>query len=132
MFWLQPFFIWKWIVWVLVKIYGIPLEYWLNKGLSYVTSGLKCPLYLNLITKEGTRLEFTRICIKMRIGECFMDFIDLNVPSVETLKLRVDYNWKPIKYSTCSCFGYTREEYRRAQLIAKGDGNQNHEAMMGK
>lgn len=55
---------------VWVKIYDIPLEFWSEKGFSYIASGLGHLLYLDSVTTDGTRLEFARICIEMEVDEC--------------------------------------------------------------
>lgn len=118
----QPFFVQKWTrnltmatenvkkVAVWVKIFSLPLEFWNPKGLSYVVSGLGKPLYPDSVTKKGSRLEFARICVEMGVENNFPDFIDLLLPNGESVELRVEYSWRPIKCSICSLYGHVKEE----------------------
>ncbi|XP_044497604.1 uncharacterized protein LOC123219673 [Mangifera indica] len=115
----QPFLVRKWTtnlpmvindvkkVAIWVRLYGIPLEFWTPKGLSYIASAIGNPLYVDSITEEGTRLDFARICIEVKVDAECPDSICLALPNGESVIIQVEYTWKPIKCKGCQCFGHT-------------------------
>ncbi|KAK4389692.1 hypothetical protein Sango_2306200 [Sesamum angolense] len=50
-------------VWVRLK--HLPMEYWMEEGLSAVASGIGVPLYTDKITRECSRLDFARVCVML-------------------------------------------------------------------
>lgn len=68
-----------------MKIYNIPLEYWNHKGFSHITNVLRCPLCMDVLTKEGTRLEFAWLCIEIGVNREFPNLINI-APSNRDMK----------------------------------------------
>ncbi|XP_044489108.1 uncharacterized protein LOC123213699 [Mangifera indica] len=81
-------------------MYGIPLEFWTPKGLSYIASAIGNPLYMDSITEKGIRLEYARVCIEIKVDSECPESISLDLPNGE-------YAWKPIKCNRCQCFGHS-------------------------
>ncbi|XP_044510172.1 uncharacterized protein LOC123228789 [Mangifera indica] len=88
-------------------LYGIPLEYWSPKGLSYIASAIGNPLYADSITEGGTRLDFARICIEIKVDAECPESISLTLPNGESMLINVEYSWKPLKCNVCQCFGHS-------------------------
>ncbi|XP_044507210.1 uncharacterized protein LOC123226746 [Mangifera indica] len=115
----QPFIVRKWTtnlpmmindvkkVAIWVRLYGIPLEFWSPKGLSYIASAIGNPLYMDAVTEGGTRLEFARICIEIKVDAECPETINLTLPNGENLVINVEYSWKPLKCNGCQCFGHS-------------------------
>lgn len=53
------------------------------------------------------------ICVKMLVDERFPGYIYLTMPNRKKKGLKVDYNWRLLKCSLCSCFGHAKEECRK-------------------
>ncbi|XP_044491492.1 uncharacterized protein LOC123215458 [Mangifera indica] len=115
----QPFLVRKWTtnlpmlindvkkVAIWVRMYGIPLKFWTPKGLSYIASAIGNPLYVDSITEEGTRLDYARICIEIKVDSECPDSICLSLLNGECMVINVEYSWKPIKCNGCQCFGHS-------------------------
>ncbi|XP_044478338.1 uncharacterized protein LOC123205457 [Mangifera indica] len=115
----QPFLVRKWTtnlpmvindvkkVAIWIRMYGIPLEFWTPKGLSYIASAIGSPLYMDSVTEEGTRLEYARVCIEIEVDSGCPDSISLALPNGELMVIKVEYAWKPIKCNGCQCFGHS-------------------------
>ncbi|XP_044464432.1 uncharacterized protein LOC123194978 [Mangifera indica] len=115
----QPFLVRKWTtnlpmvindvknVAIWIRMYGIPLEFWTPKGLSYIASAIGIPLYMDFVTEEGIRLEFARVCIEIEVDSECPESISLTLPNGESLVINVEYAWKPIKCKGCQCFGHS-------------------------
>ncbi|XP_044489126.1 uncharacterized protein LOC123213711 [Mangifera indica] len=115
----QPFLVRKWTtnlpmlindvkkVAIWVRLYGIPLEYWTPKGLSYIASAIETLLYADSITEGGKRLDFARISIEIKVdAECPYS-ISLTLSNGESMVINVEYSWKPLKCNVCQCFGHS-------------------------
>ncbi|XP_044479669.1 uncharacterized protein LOC123206502 [Mangifera indica] len=128
----QPFLVRKWTtnlpmlindvkkVAIWVRMYGIPLEFWTPKGLSYIASAIGTPLYADFITEGGTRLDFARICIETKVDAECLDSICLTLPNGESMVINVEYSWKPLKCNGCQCFGHSTANY---PFASKVEGN---------
>ena len=85
-----------------IRLYDVPLELWTNKGLSYLASAIGKPRFMDAITESGERIEFARICVDMRFDDVFPDCIDVEMPNGEKRKIRVEYQWRPLKCRWCN------------------------------
>ncbi|KAK8689716.1 hypothetical protein V6N13_088429 [Hibiscus sabdariffa] len=47
------------------QLYNVPLELFNQKGLSYISSALGTPLYMDFVTSNLKRLEFAKVCIEV-------------------------------------------------------------------
>ncbi|XP_044478511.1 uncharacterized protein LOC123205587 [Mangifera indica] len=90
-----------------VRMYDIPLEFWTPKGLSYIASAIGTSFYADSITEGGTRLDFARICIKIKVDAECPDSISLTLSNGESMVINVEYGWKPLKCNGCQCFGHS-------------------------
>ena len=92
---------------VWVNLYNIPLEYWNAKGLSYIASAIGRPLYADSMTESRKRISFARICVELDVGSDLIDSFELDMGDNEVVFIRAEYQWKPMKCSTCKVFGHS-------------------------
>ena len=62
-------------VWVL--LYNVPVEFWTQKGLSYISSALGKPLFADSATLSRRRLDFARVCIELDANSQLIEEFDL-------------------------------------------------------
>ncbi|XP_044479670.1 uncharacterized protein LOC123206505 [Mangifera indica] len=132
----QPFLIRKWItnlpmmindvkkVAIWVRLFGIPFEYWSPKGLSYIASAIGTPLYADSITEGGTRLDFARICIEIKVDAECLESISLTLSNGESMVINVKYSWKPLKCNACQCFGHSTASCSLASKLVSSSSSQ--------
>ncbi|XP_031260596.1 uncharacterized protein LOC116118762 [Pistacia vera] len=88
------------------KFHGVPLEYWTPKGLSHIASVVGVPLYMDIITKYGARLDFAKVCLEMDSSSDFKESFELKLPNGEIASIKVEYSWKPFTCAWCKTFGH--------------------------
>ena len=78
---------------VWVQLYGIPLEYWSAKGMSYIGSVVGAPLYADAPTEQGTRLKFARLCIEIDASKPLTEELYIKPSSTEgnLIKIKAVY-----------------------------------------
>ncbi|KAL2248510.1 UNVERIFIED_CONTAM: hypothetical protein Sindi_2703300 [Sesamum indicum] len=66
------------LVWI--RLHHLPVELWIEEGLSTVASGVGKPLYLDAITRACTRLDFARVCVMLDISSKLPKHIIMMTP----------------------------------------------------
>ena len=89
-----------------VKFYNIPLEYWTNTCLGYITSAVGKPLHLDSLTENRTMLSFARICIEVDLNSKFPKAALLNVGNGKYTTVRIEYPWVPHSCSHRQVFNH--------------------------
>ena len=64
-----------------VNFYGIPLEFWNPKGISFISSFLGRPIRVDRITASRRRITYARVCIEVTADFDF--FHELHIESVD-------------------------------------------------
>ncbi|KAL0294858.1 UNVERIFIED_CONTAM: hypothetical protein Sradi_6864400, partial [Sesamum radiatum] len=93
-----------------IKLKQLPIEYWMEEGLSVVASGIDKLLYPDAITKAYTRLDFARVCVMLNISSKLPKHIVILTPDEGRevpCKVDVEYEWVPQKCATCMCLGHS-------------------------
>lgn len=85
---------------VWVKFHHVPLSYWTPKRLSYLTSGIGKPFFVDKITEKLELINFARICVEISSTSALPDKLDVVVLNVElrsekVVEVRVEYQNKP-------------------------------------
>ena len=91
-----------------VNFYGIPLELWNPKGISFIASFIGKPLRVDDITASRRRITYARVCIEVRGDQDLIEkfaFETKNDNGAKNLvNIKVKYQWFPFRCSTCSIF----------------------------
>ena len=83
---------------VWIQLGNVPLELFLQKGISYITSVLGNPLYMDNITANQQQLAYAKACVEIEAT--------LEIPCSIEVELKYGIPWLPAKCSHCCIFGY--------------------------
>ncbi|GJY68312.1 zinc knuckle CX2CX4HX4C containing protein [Tanacetum coccineum] len=95
-----------------VKIMNVPLEAWNTHGISRLASSLGNPIIMDRITasmceKAYGRASFARVLVEVDATKELADSIEVCYSSMgKSMKLRVEYAWKPPLCTHCRVFGH--------------------------
>ncbi|KAK8639618.1 hypothetical protein V6N13_137991 [Hibiscus sabdariffa] len=84
-----------------IHLHNVPLKLYSMRGLSYITSALGSPLYMDTITATRQRLEFARVCVEVPAGYVFPDSIDVVLQDGSIALVYVTVPWIPPSCSHC-------------------------------
>ncbi|GJY36542.1 zinc knuckle CX2CX4HX4C containing protein [Tanacetum coccineum] len=106
------------LVWV--KIRDVPIQVFLEDGISLVVSQFGKPIMLDSFTssmyiESWGRSSFARCLIEIKVDEALKDSITINIPFPEGTsftkeKVRVEYEWKPPCCEQCKIFGHMNDQ----------------------
>jgi hypothetical protein len=91
---------------VWIKLHHVPLEYWTNKGLSYVASALGVPLHADVNTLMHKCLTYTRVCVEIDASKVLVKEFDLQCPNGIVITISTEYEWLTFRCSSCNVFRY--------------------------
>ena len=74
---------------------------------------LGIPIKTDRYTLEKTRLHYARLLIDIKLDESFPDFIEFVNDQDVVVRLKVEYEWKPIKCQHCKMFGHTKMDCKK-------------------
>ncbi|GKB46792.1 cytokinin dehydrogenase 3-like protein [Tanacetum coccineum] len=105
---------------VWVKLHGVPVTAFSEDGLSAIATKLGTPLMLDSYTSDMCmqswgRSSYARVMIELRADVELKDNIVVGMPKITreghyTCNVRVEYEWKPPRCSSCKVFGHIHEE----------------------
>ncbi|GJS07078.1 beta-caryophyllene synthase [Tanacetum coccineum] len=105
---------------VWVKLHGVPVTAFSEDGLSVIATKLGTPLMLDSYTSDMCmqswgRSSYTRVMIELRADVELKDNIVLAMPKIireghYICNVRVEYEWKPPRCSSCKVFEHIHEE----------------------
>nr|GFD09987.1 hypothetical protein [Tanacetum cinerariifolium] len=103
-----------------VKLYGVPVTAFSEDGLSAITTKLGTPLMVDSYTSYMCmqfcgRSSYARVLIELRADVELKDNIVVAMPKITreghyTCNVRVEYEWKPPRCSSCKELGHVHEE----------------------
>nr|GEV49843.1 hypothetical protein [Tanacetum cinerariifolium] len=106
------------LVWV--KLHGVPVLAFSKNGLSAITTKLGTPLMLGSYTSDMCmqswgRSSYARVMVELQADVELNDNIVMAMPKITreghyTCNVRVEYEWKPFRCSSCKVFGHIHEE----------------------
>ncbi|GKA86329.1 retrotransposon protein, putative, ty1-copia subclass [Tanacetum coccineum] len=112
---------------VWVKLHTVPITAFSDDGLSNTATKLDTPLMLDsdtstMCTESWGMLSFTRAMIELQADVELKDTILVVVPKLigegfSMCTIRVEYEWKPPKCSTCKVFGHVLDDFPK-QVIS--------------
>ncbi|KAK8573931.1 hypothetical protein V6N13_096862 [Hibiscus sabdariffa] len=89
-----------------IHLHNVPLELYSRRGLSYITSALGSPLYMDTITATRQRLEYARVCVEVPASYVFPDSIDVVLQDGSIALVYATVPWIPPSCSHCKVFGH--------------------------
>nr|GEY69557.1 hypothetical protein [Tanacetum cinerariifolium] len=105
---------------VWVKLHGVPVTAFSEDGLSAIATKLGTPLMLDSYTSDMCMQSwgmssYARVMIELRPDVDLKDNMVMAMPKITreshyTYNVRVEYEWKPPRCSSCKVFGHTHEE----------------------
>ncbi|KAI8569575.1 hypothetical protein RHMOL_Rhmol02G0288700 [Rhododendron molle] len=95
---------------------SVTIEFWTEKGLSYIASAVGTPLYADSETEKWKRLSYARICVEVDVGDELLQTVDVAYANGAIATVKVRYPWKPSSCSKCWVLGHSD-----AQCKVKGD-----------
>ncbi|GKD59904.1 cytokinin dehydrogenase 3-like protein [Tanacetum coccineum] len=105
---------------VWVKLHGVPVTAFSEDGLSAIATKLGTPLMLDSYTSDMCmqswgRSSYARVMVELRADVELKDNIVVAMPKITreghyTCNVRVEYEWKPPRCSSCKVFGHVHEE----------------------
>ena len=112
-----------------VRLLDLDIEFWGMASLSKLGSSLGIPIKIDKHTMEKTRLSYARLLIDIPVDGLFPEFIDFVNDVV--VRLKVEYEWKPLKCNHCKMFGHIGEECRKkAKTRREWTEVQNHSTVL--
>ncbi|GKC72398.1 cytokinin dehydrogenase 3-like protein [Tanacetum coccineum] len=106
------------LVWV--KLHGVPVLAFRDNGLSAIAMKLGTPLMLDSYTADMCmqswgRSSYAKVMIKLRADVELKDNTVVAMPKITreghyTCNIHVEYEWKPLRCSSCKVFGHIHEE----------------------
>ena len=93
---------------VWIRLYGLPFPLWTMEGLSRAASMVGKPLSCDAPTYNSTRLDYARVCVEVTADEDFIHQFELQTPlSTMPTTVRIEYEWKPTRCTTCYTYGHS-------------------------
>lgn len=103
------------------RLYGIPLEYWFEEGLSYIASAIGKPLYTDRMTSLKTRISYARLCVEVGATSDLIKEFDVQGNDGNLFTVFVTYDWTPDLYSFYNCFGHSSSGCAKGKSSRKGN-----------
>ncbi|XP_022728830.1 uncharacterized protein LOC111284435 [Durio zibethinus] len=94
-----------------VHLGNVALELYSKKGLSYITSALGTPLYMDTIIAKQQRSAYAKICVEMRAALEVPRTIDVELRDGSLVSVKMEIPWMPQKCSHCCIFGHSYKTY---------------------
>jgi hypothetical protein len=111
---------------VWVKLHNVPLDYWTNKGLSYVVSALRVPLHADITTLIRKRLTYARVCVEIDASKLLVKEFDQQCPNGMVITILAEYEWLPSRCTSCNVFGHNL-----ATCLNNNNNNNNKAPIIG-
>ncbi|XP_074288780.1 uncharacterized protein LOC141613937 [Silene latifolia] len=97
-----------------IHIHGLPLKFW-GTCLPSI-AGLVGPyVKSDAATVEKTRLGFARTMIELKVGQAFPSSVKFRDENGQIVRLKVEYEWKPILCGKCKGLGNESKNCRKDQ-----------------
>nr|GEV43519.1 hypothetical protein [Tanacetum cinerariifolium] len=114
-----------------VKFHDVPLVAHTLDGLNLMATKIGTPVMLDSYTnsmclESWERSSYARILIEIKACNELSDLMVMAVPNLELSgytkeTIRIEYEWKPPRYSTCLIFGHSRVDCPKERVANKKD-----------
>ncbi|MBA0814000.1 hypothetical protein Gohar_019851 [Gossypium harknessii] len=94
----------------------VPLELFTQKGLSYITSALGAPIYMNNIATLQQCLIYTQVCVEISIDFELL-FINVELRDGSFVSIGVEVPWLPMHCLQCRSFSHSGKHYFKKNKV---------------
>ena len=101
---------------VWIQLGNVPLELFTNNGLSYISSAIGKPLYMDRVTASQKRLAYAKICVEVEATTEISSFIDVKLRNGTMTSVTVEVPWLPPKCLQCNIFGHNEKSCPKQQV----------------
>ena len=97
-----------------MKLHNIPLQYWIDEGISYIASAVGKPLYADSLTATRKRISYARVCVEINAKCDLIESFDLLLDRSDDsgnpilVTIGVEFQWKPKVCLSCKTFGHAQ------------------------
>lgn len=110
------------LVSVWIRLYSLPLDYWLPESLKDIGNKLGHYIKISEATLRGKYTSFARICVEMDLSGALPDEVILEVYDEEWVQVN-DYEHIPFKCHKCHEHGHLFREFPLNKREDKLKGN---------
>ena len=96
-----------------IQLHNVPDEYWSSRGLTYLASVVRRPLFADSATLMDKRISYARICVELDASKPVVHEFDVQVKgsASNTSRVKVAYQWLSPICSQCQVFGHSTKDY---------------------
>ncbi|XVF40330.1 hypothetical protein PTKIN_Ptkin01aG0104800 [Pterospermum kingtungense] len=91
---------------VWLHLWNVPLELFIQDGLSCIASVVGNPLYMDRITASQKRLAYAKVCFEIKVTTKIPSSNETVRPDGSLWPVDVEVPWSPQKFLTCCIFGH--------------------------
>ncbi|XVE94844.1 hypothetical protein REPUB_Repub02eG0044600 [Reevesia pubescens] len=89
----------------------VPLELFTQIGISYISSALGRPLYMDKVTTYQERLAYAKVCVEINVDTVIPRFVDVRLRDGFITLVKVEVLWLPTKCMHCRTFSHSENDY---------------------
>lgn len=79
------------------------MELFTNEGISYITSGIGVPLFMDNATESRSYLSFARVCVEVDQAAVLPATILVEIEDFGYFEVNVEYPWQPVQLNSKHC-----------------------------
>ncbi|XP_062083475.1 uncharacterized protein LOC133789729 [Humulus lupulus] len=101
-----------------IRLPNLGLQYWGKNCLSALVSTIGKPIMVDKFTKDRSMIRFARVLAEMEITDDPLFIIHFVNERGQLQEQFVEYEWLPIKCSTCKGYGHNAAECKKTETKA--------------
>ncbi|XP_062103427.1 uncharacterized protein LOC133814493 [Humulus lupulus] len=101
-----------------IRLPNLGLQYWGKNCLSALVSTIGKPIMVDKFTKDRSMIRFARVLVEMEITDDPPFIIHFVNERGQLQEQFVEYEWLPIKCSTCKGYGHNAAECKKTETKA--------------
>ncbi|XP_062080239.1 uncharacterized protein LOC133784995 [Humulus lupulus] len=101
-----------------IRLPNLGLQYWGKNCLSALVSTIGKPIMVDKFTKDRSMIRFARVLVEMEITDDRPFIIHFVNERGQIQEQFVEYEWLPIKCSTCKGYGHNAAECKKTETKA--------------
>ena len=96
-----------------IQMNNVPLELFMQKGISHIASVLGKPLYMDRIIAKQQRLAYAKVFVEVEATMDILSNIEIELRNGKSVTVHVDVPWMPVKCFHYGIFGHRDKAYLR-------------------